>query len=110
MPCEKSVIFSNFEDAKRIKVPDYGYLLPKEIAPYTLKGVHDEENGHTSFIQGAGHGGSHPHLVHEFISAILEERESSVDAGLAANCTMAGICAHFSAMDGNKKIAVPISN
>ena len=107
---EKSVIFSDYEDAKRIEVPDYGYLLPKEIAPYTLKGVYDEEHDHTSFIQGAGHGGSHPHLVHEFISSILEERESFVDAGIAANWTMAGICAHFSAMDGNKKIAVPISN
>ena len=104
---EGPVIFSGYEDAKRIEVPDYGHLLPKEIAPFTVRGVYDEEHEHTSFIQGAGHGGSHPHLVHEFIRAIVEERESAVDAKTAANWTMAGICAHESAMNGGKKIDVP---
>ncbi len=104
---EGPVIFSGYEDAKRIEVPDYGHLLPKEIAPFTMRGVYDEEHEHTSFIQGAGHGGSHPHLVHEFIRAIVEERESAVDAKTAANWTMAGICAHESAMNGGKKIDVP---
>lgn len=104
---EGPVIFSGYEDAKRIEVPDYGHLLPKEIAPFTVRGVYDEEHEHTSFIQGAGHGGSHPHLVHEFIRAIVEERESAVDAKIAANWTMAGICAHESAMNGGRKIDVP---
>jgi len=104
---EGPVIFSGYEDAKRIEVPDYGHLLPKEIAPFTVRGVYDEEHEHTSFIQGAGHGGSHPHLVHEFIRAIVEERESAVDAKTAANWTMAGICAHESAMNGGRKIDVP---
>ncbi|WP_330620836.1 hypothetical protein [Blautia pseudococcoides] len=30
---------------------------------------------HLSFKQGGGHGGSHPHLVHEFIRSIIEERK-----------------------------------
>ncbi len=30
---------------------------------------------HLSFTQGAGHGGSHPHLVHEFVSALVEDRD-----------------------------------
>lgn len=105
---EEPVIFSGCEDAKRIKVPDYAHLLPKEIAPYTTKGVYDDEYAHTSFVQGAGHGGSHPHLVHEFIRAILEERESFVDATKAANWTMFGICAHESAMNGGERIEVPL--
>jgi predicted dehydrogenase len=105
---EGPVIFSGYEDAKRIKVPDYGHLLPKEIAPFTGAGVYDEEHAHTSFIQGSGHGGSHPHLVHEFIRAILEERKSAVDAETAANWTMTGICAHESAMKGGKRIEVPV--
>lgn len=104
---EGPVIYSGYEDAERIKVPDYGHLLPKEIAPYTIKGVYDEEHEHTSFIQGAGHGGSHPHLVHEFISAILEGRKSSIDAETAANWTMTGICAHESAMKGGARVEVP---
>jgi len=106
---EGPVIFSGFEDAERIEVPDYGHLLPKEIAPFTGRGVYDEEHAHTSFIQGGGHGGSHPHLVHEFISAVVENRASSVDAERAANWTMAGICAHESAMKGGKRIEVPVS-
>ena len=104
---EGPVIYSGYEDAKRIEVPDYGHLLPKEIAPYTIRGIYDEEHEHTSFVQGAGHGGSHPHLTHEFIRAILEERQSYVDANTAANWTMTGICAHESAMKDGKRIEVP---
>jgi predicted dehydrogenase len=104
---EKLVRYSGFEDAARVEVPDFGHRLPKEIAPYTIHGVYDEEHAHTSFIQGAGHGGSHPHLAHEFVTAILEGRESSVDARRAANWTMAGICAHESAMKGGARVEVP---
>jgi predicted dehydrogenase len=104
---EGPVIYSGYEDAERVKVPDYGHSLPGEIAPYTIRGVYDEEHEHTSFIQGAGHGGSHPHLVHEFISAILEGRKSSIDTEKAANWTMTGICAHESAMEGGARVEVP---
>jgi predicted dehydrogenase len=104
---EGHVVYSGYEDAERIKVPDYGHLLPPEIAPYTVRGVYDDEHEHTSFIQGAGHGGSHPHLVHEFVRAIVEGRKSAVDAETAANWTMAGICAHESAMNGGTRIEVP---
>lgn len=104
---EGPVLFSGYEDAERVQVPDYGHLLPEEIAPYTIGGVYDEEHEHTSFIQGAGHGGSHPHLTHEFVRAILENRESVVDAERAANWTMAGICAHESAMKGGERVEVP---
>ena len=104
---EGPVLFSGFEDAERVKVPDFGHLLPKEIAPFTTGGVYDDEHEHTSFIQGAGHGGSHPHLSHEWLMAIKENRESYVDAARAANWTMAGICAHESAMKGGKRIKIP---
>ncbi|MGA2613934.1 MAG: Gfo/Idh/MocA family oxidoreductase [Spirochaetia bacterium] len=104
---EKPVLYSGFEDAKRVEVPDFGSRLPKEIAPYTIRGVYDDQHAHTSFIQGAGHGGSHPHLAHEFIRAIVEGRESAVDAPRAANWTMTGICAHESAMEGGKRIEIP---
>ena len=101
------VIYSGYEDAERVEVPDYGHLLPKEIAPFTQAGVYDEEHEHTSFIQGGGHGGSHPHLVHEFVSAVREGREAIGDAAQAANWTMTGICAHESAMDGGRRIEIP---
>ncbi len=104
---EGPVIYSGFEDAERVEVPDYGHLLPDEIAPFTGHGVYDEEHEHTSFIQGAGHGGSHPHMVHEFVRAIVEGRESAVDAARAANWTMTGICAHESAMQDGRRVEIP---
>lgn len=101
------VIYSGFEDAERVEIPDYGRLLPKEIASFTQAGVYDEEHEHTSFIQGGGHGGSHPHLVHEFVSAIRDRRQATVDAATAANWTMTGVCAHDSAMRGGTRIEIP---
>ena len=55
----------------------------------------------------AGHGGSHPHLVNEFVSAIRDRRSASVAAATAANWTMTGVCAHESAMRGGERIAIP---
>ena len=104
---EGAVIYSGYEDAERVEVPDYADRLPEEIQSFTMAGVYDEEHEHTSFIQGSGHGGSHPHLSHEFIRAILEDRPPMPDAVHSANWTMAGICAHESAMQGGKWIEIP---
>jgi hypothetical protein len=60
-----------------------------------------------SFVQGAGHGGSHPHMVYEFISAIKEGRDSAIDAVKSAYWTGAGICAHESAMKDGAKVMIP---
>jgi predicted dehydrogenase len=105
----RPVVYSGYEDAERVDVPDFGHLLPDEIAPFTTGGVYDDEHEHTSFIQGGGHGGSHPHMVHEFVRAILEDREAISDAATAANWTMTGICAHESAMRDGERIAIPIT-
>lgn len=89
------------ESPERVKVPDYGHLLPDEIAPFTTKGVYDsDDNQHLSFIQGAGHGGSHPHMVHEFLDALMNDRAPYPNAQESANITCVGILAHDSAMDG----------
>lgn len=91
------------ESPEYIKIPDYAHLLPEEIQPFTTSGVYDtDEKQHLSFIQGAGHGGSHPHLVHEFVSALREKRSPYPNAGESANITCVGILAHESAMDGGK--------
>ena len=85
----------------RVTIPDYAHLLPEEIAPFTTQGVYDtDDNQHLSFIQGAGHGGSHPHLVHEFLRALVEERSPYPNAVQSANITCVGILAHDSAMEG----------
>jgi len=92
---------------ERVEVPDRQDLLPKEIARFTQRTVYDESNPHLSFLQGGGHGGSHPHLVHEFVSSIIEERQPWSDAVTTANWTSPGICGHISAMSGGKRVEVP---
>jgi predicted dehydrogenase len=92
---------------ERVDIPDRPESLPKEIQRFTTRGVYDENNPHLSFLQGGGHGGSHPHLVHEFVSSIVEERAPHVNEVKAAVWTAAGICAHESAMNGGKEIVIP---
>lgn len=104
---EDSIIHTG-ETPSKVKVPDYAHLLPKEIASFTTAGVYDaEDHQHLSFIQGAGHGGSHPHLVHEFLSALNEGRAPYPDARQSANITCVGILAHESAMKGGEIIPLP---
>lgn len=66
-------------------------LLPEVLRPFT----------------DGGHGGSHPHLVHEFVSSIVENRKPRIDARTAATWTAPGICAHQSALAGGIEIQVP---
>jgi predicted dehydrogenase len=93
--------------AERVAPPDRQDLLPKEIARFTQRGVYDEANPHLSFIQGGGHHGSHPHMVHEFVRSIIEDREPYSGAVTAANWTAAGVCAHESAMRGGERVGIP---
>jgi predicted dehydrogenase len=92
------------EIAERVAVPDYAHRLPKEIQKFT-RGIVDED--HLSFIQGGGHGGSHPHLVNEFVSALLEDRDPFPNVEQSANWTSVGICAHQSALRGGEIVKVP---
>jgi predicted dehydrogenase len=96
------------EIPQRVTVPDYARLLPEPIQPFTTGGVYDgESNQHLSFLQGAGHGGSHPHLVHEFLTALAEKRQPFLNARQSANITCVGILAHQSAMQGGTRIELP---
>lgn len=100
------VQFDGGEQARIMSAPDTEALLDPSIAKYTLKNqIMDED--HVSFIQGAGHGGSHPHLVQEFVSAIREDREPMPGAVESADWTAAGICAHRSALEGGERIMIP---
>ena len=87
--------------------PDGAVDLPPELAPFTE---------HTDFIRhgmpaavrvGASHGGSHPYLVHEFISSIVNDRAPMIDARRAATWTAPGIVAHQSALAGGAPLPVP---
>ncbi len=92
----------------RRKTPDFAKRLPKSIQHFTTKGVYDvAQKTHLSFTQGAGHGGSHPHLAHEFITALLEGRDPFPNARQSANWTCVGLCAHESALQDGKIVKLP---
>jgi predicted dehydrogenase len=92
------------EIPERVRIADFAYLLPEEIRPFTTT---IQDAAHLSFIQGAGHGGSHPHLVNEFIRALLEDRDPWPNATRSANWTCTGICAHQSAMRDGDIVRLP---
>ncbi|MBI1370093.1 MAG: gfo/Idh/MocA family oxidoreductase [Planctomycetes bacterium] len=92
------------EIAQRVQTPDFAHLLPEPIRKFTQS---IEDAGHLSFIQGGGHGGSHPHLVNEMVSALMEDRDPWPNAVQSANWTCVGICAHESALAGGKVVPLP---
>lgn len=87
------------EIPERVEIPDFAHLLPEEIQRFTQS---IEDADHLSFLQGGGHGGSHPHLVNEFVTALTEDRDPWPNAVTSANWTCVGILAHQSATAGGQ--------
>ncbi len=80
---------------ERVDIPDYADRLPESIRAFTR------------FETDGAHGGSHPHLAHEFVRSIVEERPPAIDAVTAANWTAPGICAHESALREGETVTIP---
>jgi predicted dehydrogenase len=77
---------------ERATLPDFADRVPEEL------------RGH---VRGGTAGNFRPHMVHEFVSAILDRRSPAIDARVAANWTAVGICAHESAMNDGASVAIP---
>ncbi|MGQ9648978.1 MAG: Gfo/Idh/MocA family protein [Phycisphaerae bacterium] len=58
-------------------------------------------------VEAGGHGGSHGHLMNEFVTAILQDRKPLVDIAQALNMTVAGIVAHQSALKDGELLKIP---
>jgi predicted dehydrogenase len=58
-------------------------------------------------VEAGGHGGSHGHLMNEFVTAILQDRKPLVDIAQALNMTVAGIVAHQSALKDGERMKIP---
>jgi hypothetical protein len=71
------------------RLPDYSRCLPE---PMRI---------------GSGHGGSHTHLTHEFVAALVEDREPAIDIYEALAMGVPGIVAHQSARKGGEQLKVP---
>jgi predicted dehydrogenase len=77
---------------EQVVAPPRPDLLPRELA---------------GFAASSGHGGAYPHLVHELVSAIAEDRRALVDELTAADWTAPGICANASAQAEGAEVTVP---
>jgi predicted dehydrogenase len=95
---------------ERLTVGNHYPRLPEPLRRFTVKGGFDETNPQLFPDKDAsgGHGGSHPHMVHEFIRSILENRRSLINEINGANIAAAGILAHESAMKGGEIIEAPL--
>jgi predicted dehydrogenase len=103
---EGHTIFFGIDDFKKFHAPDVLDILPPEIRKFSARGeIRDPSQ--PSFIQGSGHGGSHPHLCHAFVSAIIDGREPVVDVYRSADYTAAGVCAQESAMKKGAIVEIP---
>lgn len=97
------------EIPEKVSCPDFASRLPEPIQRFTTKGVYDlDDHAHLSFVQGGGHGGSHPHLAHEFLTALVEDRSPFPNARQSANWTCTGILAHQSALEGGAIKKLPV--
>jgi predicted dehydrogenase len=97
------------EIPEKVECPDFAHLLPAEIAPFTTGGVYGGDSGeeHLSYTQGGGHGGSHPHLAHQFVNMIMTGKDAYPNAVESANITCTGILAHESALKGGEIMKLP---
>lgn len=60
----------------------------------------------TDFRPG-GHGGSHPYLVHELVSAVLERRRTAINVWEAVRYMAMGVTAHQRALKDGETLTVP---
>lgn len=58
-------------------------------------------------VRAGGHGGSHGHLMNEFVTAILEDRTPLVNVAWALNMSVAGVVAHTSALRDGETLKIP---
>ena len=94
-------------DVTALATDAFADRLPEPIRRYTERYLVQPVDGQPDYWRPAEHGGSHPHLVHEFVSAITESRPCAVDAPVAAAWTAPGVVAHQSALAGGAPMDVP---
>ena len=73
---------------EKFETPDHRELIPPELR------------------LASGHGGSHTFLTHEFVSAVVENRQPAIDIYEALAYTVPGQYAHQSALEGGKLMKI----
>lgn len=84
--------------------------LPDEVRRAFIKAENrdfsEEEVLHADFTP-KGHGGSHPYLVHEFVSSVVDNRQPVTNAWEAGRYMAMGAIAHQSALRDSEWLEVP---
>ncbi len=84
--------------------------LPPEVQDAFKRAMNQkaEENDlqNMQFVP-AGHGGSHPYLVHEFVDAIANGRQPAINIWEAARYMAMGVMAHKSSLKDGETLSVP---
>jgi predicted dehydrogenase len=83
----------------KLTVDDMRDPLPEAVAD----AFRDEGDS----VAYGGHGGSHAYLVHEFVSAIAEDRHPAVNVWQAVRYMAPGVMAHKSALNDGEPMDVP---
>lgn len=94
-------------DVSTLEPRDRDEHLPDELTQFTRSSELQLPGMPAAVTVHAFHGGSHPHLVHEFVRSITEERAPYVDVVRAAEWTAPGIVAHASALAAGDSKSVP---
>ncbi len=82
--------------------------LPQEVENAFKQAMNQEaEDIEALDFVPSGHGGSHPYLVHEFVSAVAEGRQPAINAWEAARYMAMGVTAHKSALKDGETLSVP---
>jgi hypothetical protein len=86
--------------------------LPKEVASAFASEYHSGIDPDTLSEQElhdflGGHGGSHAYLVHEFVSAVVEDRQPAINIWEASRYMVMGVMAHKSALRDGETLDVP---
>jgi predicted dehydrogenase len=109
---EDQVWFTKWESAE-LTAEEMRDPLPAEVVEaFTgFREVQAAEGGELSEQERkdflGGHGGSHSYLVHEFVSALAEERTPVINAWESARYMAMGVMAHKSALKDGELLDVP---
>ncbi len=92
-------------DWKKLTDEEMRDPLPQEVADAFNKVYNADAKPGDDFVP-QGHGGSHPYLVHEFVSAVAEQRRPKISAWDAAMYMAMGAAAHKSAQKDGELLSV----
>lgn len=84
--------------------------LPEEVQKAFKLAMHQDKTPEELDVidfTPRGHRGSHPYLVHEFVSALTKERRPEISVWDAVRFTAMGATAHKSALAGGLTLKVP---